>query len=168
MDHKPGTFIILSLLVMVMAATVCELTFIENKNDLEAAIIAQNTIVVELNTQVADQPKIDGSIWDAISWSLHTNAIEIKHPHPRRDHDHSQPLDGYRVPTGSSTYIEKTDNVSDAFLVHDIEHGIELVRVLQYPCTTVDGLGEPLTNESSSVLPLSLLLICTSTYLSLV
>jgi hypothetical protein len=67
MDQKPGTFIILSLLVMVMATTVCELTFIENENDLEAAIIAQNTIVVELNTQVADQPKMDGSIWDAIS-----------------------------------------------------------------------------------------------------
>ena len=67
MDQKPGTFIILSLLVMVMAITVCELTFIENENDLEAAIIAQNTIVVELNTQVADQPKMDGSIWDAIS-----------------------------------------------------------------------------------------------------
>lgn len=67
MDHKPGTFIILSLLVMVMATTVCELTFIEDENDLEAAIITQNTIVVELNTQVADQPKMDGSIWDAIS-----------------------------------------------------------------------------------------------------
>jgi len=67
MDQKPITFIILSLLVMVMATTVCELTFIENENDLEAAIIAQNTIVVELNTQVADQPKMDGSIWDAIS-----------------------------------------------------------------------------------------------------
>jgi len=67
MNQKPGTFIILSLLVMVMAATVCELTLIENENDPEAAIIAQNIIVVELNTQVADQPKMDGSIWDAIS-----------------------------------------------------------------------------------------------------
>lgn len=68
MNQKPGTFIILSSLVLVMAATVCELTFIENENDLEAAIIAQNTILAELNTQVAERPKMDRSIGDDNSY----------------------------------------------------------------------------------------------------
>ena len=70
-------------------------------------------------------------------------ALELITPIPEGITITPTPYIDIEYPPDTRTSIPEIDRVIDIFLGPDIEARIELVRYIQFPCTTADGLGGP-------------------------
>lgn len=153
MNRKHNLIIIPVLTFLILLTTACLAMLPEKEFDLEATIEAQNTQLAELNTQVALQNQVNNSQWDAISY-LSTQmpfAVELITPVPEGITITPTPSIDIEYPPDTRTGIAEIDSVIDAMLAPNIEERIELIRFIQYPCTTEDGLGGPPKCEGDEV-----------------
>ncbi len=116
-----------------------------SESALEATIESQNTQLAELSTEVAELKQTNQSQWDAISY-LSTQmpvALELTTPISEGIFITPTPWLDIEYPPSARTGIAEIDSVIDAFLTQPIDSRLALVRYIQSPCTTADGLGGP-------------------------
>jgi hypothetical protein len=75
--------------------------------------------------------------------SVSSQAFEIVTPEPDVISITPTPYIDIEYPPDTRTGIPEIDSVIDAIIGSNIDGRVELVRFIQFPCTTVDGLGGP-------------------------
>jgi hypothetical protein len=141
MNRNQALYLFLVILLLVIFTSVCS----SELNELASTIESQNTQIAKLSTQAAKQDETNWSQWETISY-LSTQmpfALGVITPIPAGITITPTAYLDIEYPPNTRTGVPEIDRVIDAISRQDVDARVELIRYIQFPCTTRDGLGGP-------------------------